>query len=118
MGNFFTPDMLLHIVYDTNKKIKNLQAKLLLRGRDITSVPYIKNTCSSEILAFIGLLYLQGLLGLNKHDAAILVNDLTGNPVYRATMSKNRFQFLIFNIFFDDFETRTQRWVYDRFYCH
>ena len=43
------------------------------------SVPYTKNTCSSEILAFIGLLYLRGLLGLNNHDVAILFNDLTGN---------------------------------------
>ena len=87
----------------------------MLRGRDITSVPYTKNTCSSEILAFIGLLYLRGLLGLNNHDVAILFNDLTGNPVFGSTMSKNRFKFLFSNISFDDFETRTQRWVYDRF---
>ena len=115
MGNFFTPDMLSHIIHNTNKKIENLHAKLLLRGHDITSVPYLKNTCSSEILAFIGLLYLRGLLGLNNHDVAILLNDLTGNPVFGDTMSTNRFKFLFSNISFVDFETRTQRWVYDRF---
>ena len=87
----------------------------MLRGRDITFVPYTKNTCSSEILAFIGLLYLRGLLGVNNHDVAILFNDLTGNPVFWATMSKNRFKFLFSNISFDNFETRTQRWVCDRF---
>ena len=62
-----------------NKKIENLRAKLLLRGRNITSVPHTKNTSFSEILAFIGLLYLRGLLGLNNHDVAILFNDLTRN---------------------------------------
>ena len=107
--------MLSHIIHNTNKKIKNLHAKLLLRDRDIMSVPYTKSTCSSEILAFIGLLYLRGLLGLNNHDVAILFNDLAGNPVFGVTMSKNRFKFLFSNISFDDFETRTQRWVYDRF---
>ena len=85
--------MLSHIIHNTNKKIENLRAKLLLRGHDITSVPYTKNTCSSEILAFIGLLYLRGLLGLNNHDVAILFDDLTGNPMFGATMSKNRFKF-------------------------
>ena len=78
-------------------------------------VPYTKNTYSLEILAFIGLLYLRGLLGLNNHDVAILFNDLTGNPVFGVTMSKNRFKFLFSYISFNDFETRTQRWVYDRF---
>ena len=63
----------------------------------------------------IGLLYLRGLLGLNNYDVAILFNDLTGNPVFGATMSKNMFKFVFSNISFDDFETRTQRWVYDRF---
>ena len=87
----------------------------MLRGPDITSVPYTKNTCSLEISAVIGLWYLQGLLGLNNHDVAILFNDLTGNSVFGAPMSKNRFKFLFSNISFDDFETRTQRWVYDRF---
>ena len=90
--------MLSHIVHNTNKKIENLRAKLLLRGHDITSVPYTKNTCSSEILAFIGLWYLRGLLDLNNHDVAILFNDLTGNPVFGATMSKtgSNFYFPIF----------------------
>ena len=93
MGNFFTPDTLLHIIHNTNKKNKNLRAKLLLRGRDITSILYTKNTCSSDFLAFIGLLYLRALLGLNNHNVAILFNDLTGNPVFGDTMSKNRFKF-------------------------
>ena len=97
------------------KKIKNLSAKLLLRGHNITSVPYTKSTCSSEILAVIGFLYLRGLLGLNNHDVAILFCNLTGNPVFGATMSKSRFKYLFSNISFDDFKTRTQRWVYDRF---
>ena len=51
----------------------------------------------------------------NNHDVAILYNDLTGNPVFGATMSNNRFKCLFFNISFDDFKTKTQRSVYDRF---
>ena len=61
---FFAPVMLLHIIHNTNEKTENLRAKFLLIGYDITSVPYAKNTRSSEILAFIGLLYLRSLLGL------------------------------------------------------
>ena len=71
--------MLSHIVYNTNKKIENLRAKLSLRGRNITSVPYTKNTCSSEILAFIGLLYLRGLLGLMGSVNALVNFDKAWN---------------------------------------
>ena len=89
---FFTLDMLSHIVHKTNKKIENLRAEILLRGRNITSVPYTKNICSSEILVIICLLYLRGLLGLNNHDVAIFFINPTGNPVFGTTMSKNRFK--------------------------
>ena len=35
--------------------------------------------------------------------------------MFGAAMSKNRSKYLFSNISVDDFETRTQRWVYDRF---
>ena len=50
------------------------------------------------MLAVIGLIYLRGLLGLASHNIEILFNNLTGNPIFGATMSKNRFKFFLSHI--------------------
>ena len=67
------------------------------------------------MLAVIGLIYLRRLLGLASHNIKILFNNLTGNPIFGATMSKNRFKFLLSHISFDDANHRPERWKYDRF---
>ena len=44
-----------------------------------------------------------------------MFNDQTGHNIFGATMSINRFYFLVANMCFDDQETRPQRWDADRF---
>ena len=39
----------------------------------------------------------------------------TGHPCYVATMSRNRFRFLLGRLSFDDKRTRPDRWQEDRF---
>lgn len=59
----------------------------------------------------IGLMYLRWLLSLNKQAIEILFNDETRTPALGATISKNRFRFLMANLVFDDNkETRPRRW--------
>ena len=65
--------------------------------------------------AFIGLVYLRGLSGLNNHDTEVLYSPIMGPQPFGATMSKNRLEFLYSCVSFDDFETRSQQWPNDRF---
>jgi len=112
---FFSSDMISSIVFNTNKKIEMIRDKSRAYPLDDSTYVCMKNTSAGEIYAFIGLLYLRGLLGQNNYDVSILFNDLTGNPIFGATMSKNRFKFLFANIAFDDATTRNERWCNDRF---
>ena len=61
--------------------------------------------------AFIGLL----LYHLNSHSYKILCSDACGPPILSATMSCNRFQFLLAHLSLDNEETREERWKLDRF---
>ena len=103
---FFNPDMLSLIVMYTNIKINSVRTKFLARSSDHSYDSCMKNTTASEILAFIGLMYLRGLLAWTNHDVNILFNDLSGHRIFGATMSKNRFKFLFAHISFDDHTTR------------
>ena len=76
---------------------------------------FLYDTSTSEILAFVGMVYLRGLLGLANHTVDVLFNNMTGNLIFGATMSKSRFKFLLSHISFDDIATRPRRWLSDRF---
>ena len=76
---------------------------------------WLKETNKSEIRAFIGLLYMRGLLGLNHHDVELLFSKHAGPDVFGATMSQQRMKFLLANITFDDPDERAQCWPSDRF---
>ena len=73
---------------------------------------FLHDTSTSEMLAFVGMIYSRGLLGLANHTVDVLFNNTTGNPIFGATMSKNRF--LLSHISFDDTATRPRRWLSDR----
>ena len=68
-----------------------------------------------DVLSVIGLLYLRGLYGLNKHDVRLLFSHDRGIPIFGATMSRLRFLFIMRHFSFDDVNTREKRWKYDRF---
>jgi len=63
----------------------------------------------------IGLIYLRGLLKQNNDIRAHLYKDIIGNPLFGATMSRNRFSLLLSNLMFDEYEERLQLWPSDRF---
>ena len=72
------------------------------------------NYCNSaEVLAFISLVYLRGLLGQVERN--ISFNSLTGSRVFGATMSKNRFRFLLLHVSFDKLHIRAHRRTFDIF---
>ncbi|KAJ4429237.1 hypothetical protein ANN_26240 [Periplaneta americana] len=56
-----------------------------------------------ELNAFLGLLYLNGVFKSGNEDPKGLWNaDGTGRDIFRATMSLDRFRFLLIAIWFDD----------------
>ena len=59
-----------------------------------------------EIHAFLGVLYLRGVLRQNLHSRELIWYHESSNDVFAATMSEKRFAFLSTAISFDDKETR------------
>lgn len=107
--------MLLRVVERTNTRISRLREGYTDEILSDSRYSFLGESSEQEMAAFIGLIYMRGLLNLNTHDTDVLFNDTTGHPVFGATMSKNRFKFLMQNIKFDDAETRPRRWNSDRF---
>ena len=70
---------------------------------------------ATDIYALIGLMYMRGLYGLNKRIINLLFRDKKGLPVFRATMSRLHYVFIMKHLCFDDFENRSERWKHDRF---
>ncbi|CAF1447770.1 unnamed protein product, partial [Rotaria sordida] len=69
-----------------------------------------------ELKACIGLLLLAGLLGQSKKSIKSLWNrSPLESPIFRAAMSRNRFQQIISCIRFDDKTTREERRKTDKF---
>lgn len=99
---FITKQMLEDIVLFTNIHIRAHKGNFL-RERDT------KETDLTEIEALVGLLVMAGLKKmhhLNIHE--MWVDDGTAPDIFRATMSKTRFFFLLRNIRFDDMQTRAE----------
>lgn len=105
---FMDIEMLQHIVTCTNIKITSMQINYE-RERDcgITNV--------IELRALFGVMY---IIGLHKSSHTciddIWITDGTGLDFCRAVMSKQRFQFLLRALRFDDIHTRTERYVTDK----
>ena len=67
------------------------------------------------MLALIGMIYLQGLLGQPHQSTNAMFHKIFGNPVFNATKSRNRLKFLIAHILFDNHITHPTPWQHDRF---
>ena len=74
-----------------------------------------KPTDAVEIRAIIGLLLTAGHLKQQFVNVNVLWNEIYESPIFRATMSKNRFKFLLKFIRFVDKSTRTVRREKDKF---
>ena len=114
---FMTPQILKHIVDMTNRKIQNKIDNSTREGliQLKKNNNYVRKITLQDLEAFIGLMYLRGLLGWNNFDAERIFHHQFGHPVFRATMSYNRFRFILANLTFDNLDTRQERWQYDRF---
>ena len=112
---FFLPfEFMQKIVTITNIKIQKTIGEF---STEIESnkYPHIKEIDVVDLYATFGLMYFRGLYNLNNHDLNILFSEKHGPPPFGATMSRQRFEFIIAHICFDDPETRTDRWKHDRF---
>lgn len=97
------------IVLHTNQEIQEKATKYKERTR------YIATTTNAEILAFIGLLYMSGVMKESHVSVEELWSDMYGPPIFHATMTLSRFRFLTSCIRFDDKLTRPLRKTADSF---
>lgn len=102
---FLTDNMLETILLHTNVKIRNRYEQF-----QVPRPSYTAELDMIELNAFLGLLYLSGVMKSNHEDiSALFANDGTGRDVFRATMSVTRFLFILSCLRFDDALTRDQR---------
>lgn len=105
---FFTDDIIHIITENTNKFILTVRSNFE-RERDA------RETNISEIKAFIGLLILSGVKKANHLNfKEMWSNDGMGLEIFTATMTYNRFNFLIRCLRFDDLQTRDERKTFDK----
>ena len=76
---------------------------------------FFKITNELEIHAVIRFILYRGIYQLNKLNANKVLSNEYGTPIFSATMSINRFTFILGNISFDNEITRDERWRFDRF---
>ena len=62
-----------------------------------------------------GMISVRGLILLAYQSTDAISHELFGNPVFSATMFRNRFKFLISHMSFDNLSTRSTRWQLHRF---
>lgn len=102
------PDELLEkIVIHTNERIAR---KRLDFSEDLT---YTHDLDLIELKALLALLYFSGLQGSVRRNMKELYGKLS-SPIYRATMPRQRFEFLLTFLRFDDKSTRDQRKLTDK----
>ena len=92
---FFTKILLDMIVIETNQKLRDtmIQLETALEANNCSRYGYVRLKNPSEILALIGM---RGLLWQSNQNTNAMFLELLANSVFSATMSRNRFQFLIF----------------------
>lgn len=105
---FFSDEIIEVIVTSTNQYIESIQVNYS-RERDA------KFTDSTEMKAFLGLLYLAGLLRSGRQSLEDLWStDGMGVELFRVTMSLRRFKLLYRCCRFDDKRTREERKKVDK----
>ena len=109
--------MLDIIVIETNRKIEETMVQLqsMLAADSSSRYEYIQLTSLSEVLVLIEMIYMRGLLGQEHQSTNAMFHEVFGNPVFSATMSRNRFKLSVVYISFDNHPTRPTRWQPDRF---
>ena len=100
---FMSDDILLQIQRYTNRKVIELR-------RVVPKTYGFMSTFSlDEVKACIGIILYAGSDHDNFTEVTDLWDPIEGKPLYKATMSINRFQFFLRAIRFDNFRSRSQR---------
>lgn len=108
---FFDADIISKIVTNTNVKLASVRDKIP-PGQ---SKANFRNTNSEEVNALIGLLLLSSILRSNDENMeSMFTKDEFSRPIFRATMSLNRYKALVASLRFDDAQTREQRKTTDK----
>ena len=107
--------MMQDVVNNTNKNIRNFMARFHDVLKESSKYTYVKETDIIELKALIRLLYLRAALQLNIFKTREIFFHESSHEIFAATMSHNRFAFLICFLEFDDKETQRQRWREDKF---
>jgi flagellar biosynthesis GTPase FlhF len=107
-------DAMMEIIHEqTNKEIRDRAIERAKLGKPSES--YHRETTRKEIYALFGLLYLIGVQKNSKTNVNELWSSKNGITVFRATMSEQRFRFLLACVRFDDRTTRDDRKKEDNF---
>lgn len=106
---FISDPIINSIVTHTNADISNRRENYT----DQTAT--VSDTCAEEINALIGLLLLAARKKDNHLTTSELFDPTESGTKYNATMSKDRFDFLLNCLRFDDKTTREERKAVDKF---
>lgn len=107
----FDENIIQLIVENTNVKLTSVKKKL---GQTTEKSNY-RNTDVVEINAYIGLLLYSSILkSSNENMESLFTKDVTGRPLFTATMSAKRFEILTSCLRFDDVTTRLERKSLDK----
>ena len=83
------------VVNNTNKNIRNFMTRFHDVLKESSKYTYVKETDLIELKALIGLLYLRAALQLNIFKTREIFFHESSHEIFAATMSYNRFAFLI-----------------------
>ncbi|CAF1049694.1 unnamed protein product [Rotaria sordida] len=107
-----TQEMVLLLVKETNRRAHLLLERWSEENPDEKS--QWRDTDLEEMWAFIGLLLLAGVHRAKNETLDELWSMTNGRPIFRATMSKNRFKSLLQFCRFDNTTTREERLKVDK----
>lgn len=108
---FVTDAIVQECVTWTNKRIQLTAGRMATQRQAGTYGP----TEPREILALLGVLIAAGQQRDNHLSLLEMWSAVTGCPLYRAAMSKGRFEFLVSCLRFDNPDTRVERLKEDKF---
>ena len=108
----FIDDQMIELVVScTNIRLESIINQHLDKIKNNSRYGFLHNTDSTEIRALFGRVYIRGLLDLHNHKINILFSQKAGHAVFGATMSRNRFQFMIAHLMFDKSDKRKEKWI-------
>ncbi len=107
-----TQEMVLLLVKETNRRAHLIMEQW--NKQNPGKEHQWKETDSEEIWAFIGLLILAGVHRAKNESLNELWSMINGRPIFRATMTKNRFKSLLQFCRFDNTTTREERLKVDK----